>query len=370
MNISEVSRTQSNRLRSISLDNGSLSEVLDRLDRDAQEAQHADKREFDRYEYRIKGLIIDLIQPGGKVSPWLVPTRNISRRGFSFLHGGFVHANTPVRAMLVTTQNTWRTVYGKVNWCKYVEGRIYEVGIELNDQIDVGLFSAEAVHHRVLIADDDQSTCRLLSFHLNQLKSEVGEAHDGREAMEKALSHDYDCILLDVDIAVINGTQIVKQLRENGYLGCIVAMTNGHTPQETGTYLDNGFDYCMSKPIQRDNLLNLLSSIKQEPLVSSLSHDECMHEIINQYVDELRTWGRELARAWIQRDTTQMSKYCRDLRGSAAGYGFDPISQAAGELEQMLISQAGRSQCEKQVKYLYQLCNLARKIEHGAEKQV
>ena len=50
----------------------------------------------------------------------------------------------------------------------------------------------------ILIVDDEERIRRLLNMYLTREGYEVEEAVDGADALEKALTTTYDCILLDL----------------------------------------------------------------------------------------------------------------------------------------------------------------------------
>ena len=74
-----------------------------------------------------------------------------------------------------------------------------------------------------------------------------------------------------------------------------------------------------------------------KPLVSSLQHDEDMIELLGEYVAELPDRVRTLQDAVRRADTAAVRRFAHQTKGSAAGYGFAPISHIAGELEQALL---------------------------------
>jgi len=101
--------SQANLVRTIRLDDEKLEKALNRLDR--AEGAGTNRRASPRYPYRIKGCVVHLQQPGdGGSTPFLVVTRNLSSGGVSFLHGGFVHAQSTALVQLITIDGAWQNV--------------------------------------------------------------------------------------------------------------------------------------------------------------------------------------------------------------------------------------------------------------------
>ena len=65
----------------------------------------------------------------------------------------------------------------------------------------------------ILVADDDERVREALSDILLAKRYKVVEAKDGREALEKVESETPDVILLDVDMPVIDGIEVIKRLK-------------------------------------------------------------------------------------------------------------------------------------------------------------
>src|SRR5699024_11351135 len=53
---------------------------------------------------------------------------------------------------------------------------------------------------RILIADDDREICDLLEIYINNEGFEVIKAYDGKEAYQKVVETDPDCLVLDIMI--------------------------------------------------------------------------------------------------------------------------------------------------------------------------
>ena len=67
---------------------------------------------------------------------------------------------------------------------------------------------------RILIADDDREICDLLEIYINNEGHEVIKAYDGKEAYQKFLNTDPDCMILDVMMPEMDGLEVVKKVRE------------------------------------------------------------------------------------------------------------------------------------------------------------
>jgi two-component system response regulator VicR len=66
---------------------------------------------------------------------------------------------------------------------------------------------------RILIADDDSGSLKLLDFRLKSVGHETILAADGGKALELATKEDPDLILLDVMMPVMDGFQVLRKLK-------------------------------------------------------------------------------------------------------------------------------------------------------------
>jgi len=278
----------------------------------------------------------------------------------SFLHGGFVHPATRCVVQLISTHGTWKSVDATVVACKYVEGLVHDVSVKFDNEIDPAEFCSQAVKTRVLLIDDDPSFARLTKMFLEQMNAQVDIAENGRIGVEKALNSVYDIVLMDIEMPVLDGFEALKQLRDKGYSGTIVAATGLTQPADRQRCMEAGFDRYIAKPYDRKALAELIDSIKQEPLISSLAQDKAMIPLIDAFVTELPPKLRAIEEAHVKQDNESLERLCRGLKAEAGGYGFEPISTAAQQVEKDLIDNTPRPALKKHLDELIKLCCLAR----------
>jgi DNA-binding response OmpR family regulator len=66
---------------------------------------------------------------------------------------------------------------------------------------------------KVLVADDEKDIRRLIVFTLQRAGFEVVEAGDGRQALEEAVKHELNVIVLDVMMPHYDGYEVCRRLR-------------------------------------------------------------------------------------------------------------------------------------------------------------
>jgi two-component system response regulator CpxR len=103
--------------------------------------------------------------------------------------------------------------------------------------------------NKVLIIDDDEELCDLVSEYLTVEGFETTAVHDGEAGLEKALSGEYDLAILDVMMPKLNGFDVLKNLREKSGLPVLMLTARGDD-MERIVGLEIGADDYLPKPVQ------------------------------------------------------------------------------------------------------------------------
>lgn len=109
--------------------------------------------------------------------------------------------------------------------------------------------TAQSTKPHILLIDDDDGARRSLSLLLETMGSEVEEARNGNEALEKANSGHHDVALVDIRLPDISGTDLLRSLKERNP-GIKEIIITGHPSLENAIEAVNeGADAYLLKPI-------------------------------------------------------------------------------------------------------------------------
>jgi signal transduction histidine kinase len=111
----------------------------------------------------------------------------------------------------------------------------------------------------VLLAEDSPENQDLIQRMLKMAGASVEIASNGAEAVEKAMSHPPEILLMDIQMPIMDGKEALCSLRNQGYNGTIIAVTANSLKGEKEDALKLGFDHYMTKPLHRDDLLETIS---------------------------------------------------------------------------------------------------------------
>ena len=121
----------------------------------------------------------------------------------------------------------------------------------------------------VLLADDDEDLRSLFEMHLAALGLTVTAVVDGHEAVEAILARPYACILMDMQMPVLDGYSAANAMRAGGYSGGILGLTANHSPELLERARLAGCNQVLTKPVTRtqlrDALLPLLALMPAQP---------------------------------------------------------------------------------------------------------
>ncbi|MBD3307512.1 PAS domain S-box protein, partial [candidate division KSB3 bacterium] len=117
----------------------------------------------------------------------------------------------------------------------------------------------------VLIVEDNPTNQKLIQVLLKRLSLESDVAENGREALEKLRQHPYDLVLLDMQMPVMDGEEVIKQIRADAALKHlhVIALTAYAMKGDAEKYLHLGCNAYLSKPLDKDQF--------QEKVLSALS---------------------------------------------------------------------------------------------------
>ena len=117
--------------------------------------------------------------------------------------------------------------------------------------------------HRILIVDDDQQFASFLLEYFNvnyQDQVEMELANDGFEAGQKIETFHPDIVILDLMMPGLNGFDVCKRIKSEPRTKAIrvIAMTGYFTEESAKRIRQEGAETCLAKPLDMDNLNQLL----------------------------------------------------------------------------------------------------------------
>lgn len=151
----------------------------------------------------------------------------------------------------------------------------------------------------VLIVDDGDANRKLINLILTKAGCVITEATNGKIGSDLALEYNFDLILMDMQMPVMDGYQATRRLREKGYTGPIMALTANAMSSDRELCEDAGCDDFLAKPVDIDQLLetvakyitpqprDVLDEVKEEnPTKQTISSMESIADIGDSFLSK------------------------------------------------------------------------------------
>ena len=114
---------------------------------------------------------------------------------------------------------------------------------------------------RILIVEDEVRLAATLADILEGAHYLTDVCHDGEAGLDNALSGIYDAVLLDVMLPKMDGFEVVRRMREEDCHTPVLMLTAKTELEDRVHGLDQGADYYLTKPFEREELLACLRAL-------------------------------------------------------------------------------------------------------------
>ena len=114
---------------------------------------------------------------------------------------------------------------------------------------------------RILLVEDEEKLARMVELELQYEGYEVEKAFDGRAGLDRALSGEFDLVLLDIMLPALSGMEVLRRLRQEGNSIPVLMLTARSELTDRVNGLDSGADYYLTKPFELKELLACIRAL-------------------------------------------------------------------------------------------------------------
>jgi CheY-like chemotaxis protein len=116
----------------------------------------------------------------------------------------------------------------------------------------------------VLVTEDNVINQLFLKKTLEKLGHKATCAANGQQALDLLRSEPFDCVLMDIQMPLMDGTEATRRIRQDlGLTLPVIALTAHALQGDREKYLSMGFDEYLAKPIATKDLEKMLRNLRQ-----------------------------------------------------------------------------------------------------------
>ena len=118
---------------------------------------------------------------------------------------------------------------------------------------------------RVLYVEDATFLAEAVKHNLEKQGFLVDLASDGEDGLNKALDDIYDCVVLDIMLPKLSGTDILKRMREKNIQTPVIMLSALSEVETKISHLDHGADDYLAKPFKTAELVARIKALLRRP---------------------------------------------------------------------------------------------------------
>jgi signal transduction histidine kinase/ActR/RegA family two-component response regulator len=129
---------------------------------------------------------------------------------------------------------------------------------------------SQQLPQKILVVDDNRDTATSCARLLKGMGHDVQTAFDGLAALEAVRSFKPQTILLDIGLPGMNGFEVAKTLRDEGFANEVIVAVSGYgQPEDRERSRQAGFDDHLVKPVHRDTLVAVIQQSVERHAVAT-----------------------------------------------------------------------------------------------------
>ena len=203
--------------------------------------------------------------------------------------------------------------------------------------------------NKILLVEDNPVNQRVAQRTLQNLAADVTIANNGAEALERIAATNFDAVLMDCQMPVMDGFTATRRIRElelsrGAKRLPIIALTANVMSEDREKCLAAGMDAHLGKPIEVAQVIEALSRFLKAPAVAPAIDRGALKELTGGDAE----FERELAETFVSSgdqclaeiiaalkasDFDTVRKRAHSLKGASANIHARELSQAASSLE-------------------------------------
>ena len=202
----------------------------------------------------------------------------------------------------------------------------------------------------ILIAEDSPDNRLLVQVYLKDRPYQLTFEEDGKAAVARFANSDFDLILMDLEMPVMDGLAATRAIRalegERGVLPIpIIALTASATLQDVERSGNAGCNAHLSKPVSKLELLSAIEKYRRQVQPVEMARSESLdpikieipsglEDIVPGYLAKRREEVPKMVELLAASDFARLKVLGHNLKGTGGGYGLPELTRLGAALEQ------------------------------------
>jgi CheY-like chemotaxis protein len=206
-----------------------------------------------------------------------------------------------------------------------------------------------AMAYRILVAEDSPDNRLLIEVYMKGSPHHLTFAEDGKATVDQFSASDFDLILMDMQMPVMDGLaaartiRAIEQERGSGSIP-IILLTANVRPQDVSMSRDAGCNAHLPKPISKTKLLSAIEEYGRhmkppeetakgalQPIKIEMPPD--LEHIVPGYLANRRKEVPEMFELLAASNFKRLATLGHNLKGTGEAYGFAELTRIGADLE-------------------------------------
>ncbi|MEM5516309.1 PAS domain S-box protein [Henriciella sp. AS95] len=207
----------------------------------------------------------------------------------------------------------------------------------------------------IIVIDDVEANLSLIELGLKHTGYHLVTFESARKGVDFIRNEEHvDLVLMDIQMPGMDGVTATRAIRALPEPNCnvpIIALTANALREQIAEYKAAGMDDHFAKPIDLDRLEAVVDrhlGAARRGAVSEAdgSEDDAMAALRSEYAQYLNSLGEEFSKILASSNqsdmASQVAKLAHAIAGTAGTFGFDDVSKAAFDLENLALAAADK----------------------------
>ena len=150
---------------------------------------------------------------------------------------------------------------------------------------------------RVLYVEDASFLAEAVKHNLEKQGITVDLADNGEDGLDNAMKDVYDCVVLDIMLPKMSGTDILKRMREKGVQTPVIMLSALSEVETKVSHLDHGADDYLAKPFKTVELVARINALIRRPKnidLTSITYGDLVLDKTNATLNNEQLTEKEL----------------------------------------------------------------------------